>query len=155
ERGDSRGATQAFLRSRELDLELGMPPWAPTRDVFLSMAEKAILGLNQVLRRYVEGADLYVSDAPGMELVAEGVDPRALVLLDGVASDETLRSRGPRNALDPGRPCARVFVYALNIARLAGSVEAIEREIAHAVEREITATFLEPEQGDRPEKELN
>src|SRR5271154_5246473 len=88
ERGDSRGATQAFLRSRELDLEIGMPPWAPTRDVFHSMAEKAIAGINQVLRRYVEGSDIYVSDAPGMELVAEGVDPRALVLLDGIASEE-------------------------------------------------------------------
>ena len=54
----------------------------------------------------------------------------------------------------PG-PCARVFVYALNVARLAGNMEAIEREITLALEREITATFLEAEQAERPEKELN
>jgi tetratricopeptide (TPR) repeat protein len=144
ERGDSRGATQAFLRSRELDLELGMPPWAPDRTTFLAASTKAAQGINQVLRRYIDGADLYVSDTPGMELVAEGVDPRALVLLDGI--DE--RSKEFRQA-------SRVFIYALNIARLAGGVDSIEHEIALAIEREISATFLEPEQGERPNRELN
>ena len=83
ERGDAYGATQAFILARELDLEMGMPPWAPGRDVFQTLAEKAITGLNPVLQRYVAGSDVYVSDVPGMELVADGVDPRALVLLDG------------------------------------------------------------------------
>lgn len=152
ERGDVRGATQAFLKSRELDLELGMPPWAPGRDVFQQIAEKASGALNPVLRRYIEGADVYVSDAPGMELVAEGVDPRALVLLDGLSTDE--RERAVRDPNDV-RPCARIFVYALNVARLAGNFEGIEREVTLALEREITATFLEAEQAERPEKELN
>jgi tetratricopeptide (TPR) repeat protein len=153
ERGDVRGATQAFLRSRDLDVELGMPPWAPSRDGFLAIAQKTIAALNPVLRRYVEGAELYISDVPGMELVAEGVDPRALVLLDGLASDD--RERGLRGSGADARPCARVFVYALNVARLAGSIEALEREITLALEREITATFLETEQNERTEKELN
>ena len=109
-------------------------------------------GLNPVLNRYVEGADVYVSDVPGMELVAEGVDPRALVLLDGLAEDE--HERTVRGAEDE-RPCGRVFVYALNVVRLAGNFDAIEREITLALEREITATFLEAEQAERPEKELN
>ena len=149
ERGDTRGATQAFLRSRDLDLEAGMPPWAPGREAFQAVAQKAILGLNQVLKRYVDGADVFVSDVPGMELVAEGVDPRALVLLDGFAGDDRGRTD------DDSRPCARVFVYALNVTRLAGGVEPLEREITLALEREITATFLEAEQGERTEKELN
>lgn len=144
ERGDARGATQAFLRSRELDIEAGMPPWAPDRPAFLQLSVKAAQGINQVLRRYIEGAELYVSDAPGMELVAEGVDPRALVLLDGI--DE--RGKELRQA-------SRVFIYALNIVRLAGGVDSIEREVALAIEREISATFLEPEQGERPQRELN
>src|SRR3954471_22872544 len=76
ERGDVRGATAAFLRSRELDLEMGMPPWAPSKETLLATAGKAIGGLNPVLKRYVDGADLYIADVPGMELVAEGVDPR-------------------------------------------------------------------------------
>lgn len=152
ERGDVRGATQAFLRSRELDIELGMPPWAPGPEGLQKLGQKAIAGLNPVLRRYVEDADVYVSDVPGMELVAEGVDPRALVLLDGIGSEE--RDRSYRAAGD-NRPCARVFVYALNVARLAGSVEGLEREITLALEREITATFLEAEQAERGERELN
>jgi tetratricopeptide (TPR) repeat protein len=152
ERGDARGATQAFLKSRELDMELGMPPWAPGRDVFQSMAEKAAAALNPVLRRYVDGAEVYVSDVPGLELVAEGVDPRALVLLDGLLTDDH-----ERQARDPGdvRPCTRLFVYALNVTRLAGNFDGIEREITLALEREITATFLEVEQAERPDKELN
>ena len=150
ERGDVRGATQAFLRSRELDLEMGMPPWAPGKDSLEGLANKAIEALNPVLKRYVEGADVYVSEVPGMELVADGVDPRALVLLDGFAPEERV-VRGAGEA----RPCGRVFVYGLNVARLAGSFEAIEREITLALEREITATFLEAEQAERPERELN
>jgi hypothetical protein len=103
------------------------------------------------LRRYIDVADVYVSDVPGMELVAEGVDPRALVLLDGIAADERERAGRPAEV----RACARVFVYALNVTRLAGSVDTIEREISLALEREITATFLEAEQGEKTEKELN
>lgn len=152
ERGDVRGATQAFLKSRELDLELGMPPWSPGRDVFQQIAEKATAGLNPVLRRYVVDADVYVSDAPGMELVAEGVDPRAVVLLDGLAGEE--RDRGVRDPADL-RPCTRIFVYAINVSRLAGNFEGIEREVTLALEREITATFLEVEQAERHESELN
>ncbi|HEY4122636.1 MAG TPA: tetratricopeptide repeat protein, partial [Byssovorax sp.] len=97
EQGDVRSATQAFLRSRELDLELGTPPWAPAKDAMLELAKKAIDQLNPVLKRYVDACEVYVSDVPGMELVADGVDPRALVLLDGFG-DERARGgevRGP------------------------------------------------------------
>ncbi len=154
ERGDARGATQAFLRSRDLDLEMGMPPWAPAREVLQQTAQKVIGLLNPVLARYVEQSDVHVSDVPGMELVADGVDPRALVLLDGFADE---RSRGGE-ARGPGARDAtpgRVFVYAINVARLAGNADAIEREILLGLEREITATFLEAEQAERHEKELN
>jgi tetratricopeptide (TPR) repeat protein len=152
EAGDVRGATQAFLRSRDLDLEMGMPPWAPAKEALLEMAVRVIEALNPVLKRYVDGADVYVTDVPGVELVAEGVDPRALVLLDGFAPEE--RERPGRGPVDQ-RPYGRVFIYGLNVARLAGNVEAVEREITQALEREITATFLEAEQAERPEKELN
>jgi tetratricopeptide (TPR) repeat protein len=158
ERGDSRAATVAFLRSRELDLETGMPTWAPAREAFQALAEKAIAALNPVLARYVEDADVFVSDVPGMELVADGIDPRALVLIDGFAHehehdhdhDQEVGGEAHVHAHD-----GRVFVYALNVTRLAGNVEALEREIGLALEREITATFLEAEQAERPAKELN
>jgi tetratricopeptide (TPR) repeat protein len=152
ERGDAKGATHAFLHARELDIEMGMPPWAPRRDALTVLAKHAVETLNPVLRRYVEGAEVYVSDVPGMELVAEGVDPRALVLLDGLSAEDPSRVM---HSVGDFVPCGRVFVYALNVARLAGSAEGIEREITLALEREITVTFLEAEQSERTERELN
>jgi len=148
ERGDTLGATRAFVRARELDVEMGMPPWAPGPDAFAAVALKAIGALNPVLRRYLEEAEIYVTDVPGIELVADGVDPRALVLLDGFTADESSRE-------ERARSCTRVFIYALNVARLAGSIDDLEREITLGLEREITATFLEAEQSERHEKELN
>jgi Flp pilus assembly protein TadD len=152
ERGDVKGATEAFLHARELDIEMGMPPWAPRRDAFVALAKRAVESLNSVLRRYVEGAEVYVSDVPGMELVAEGVDPRALVLLDGLTAEDPARAVHSMSDL---APCGRVFVYALNVARLSGNADAVEREITLALEREITVTFLEAEQNERTERELN
>lgn len=147
ERGDFRGATDAFIRSRELDLEMGMPPWAPGREAFIAIARKAVRGLNPVLYRYIADADIYVTEVPGIEVLAEGVDPRAVVLLDGL-------SMGDRTDNDT-RPCQRIFVYALNVVRLAGDLEAIEQEITLSIEREISATFLEAEQAERGSRELN
>ena len=158
EKGETHAATAAFLRSRELDLEIGMPPWAPPKEAFETLARQVVHSLNPVLRRYIDGAEIYISDVPGLELVVEGVDPRALVLLDGWRGDDpsVLEGMGLEFAggIEHGRPI-RVFLYALNVARLAGNVEATEREVLLALEREITATFLEVEQSERTEKELN
>lgn len=155
EQGDPRGATVAFLRSRELDLAAGMPPWVPPRESWEKLATGVFEQLNPVLAKYVNGADVFISDVPGVELVADGVDPRALILLDGFEGEDE-----DRISFDPGEPpkptrVGRVFIYAVNIARLAGEADALESETLEALEREITATFLEPEQRDRPARDLN
>jgi hypothetical protein len=85
-----------------------------------------------------------VGDVPGMELVADGVDPRALVLLDGLPPPE-----GPQTGAQ------RVFVYQRNVERVAGGEGQIEQEIATALEREIGGTFLETETRQRDRRELN
>lgn len=148
EREDNVGATQAFVRARALDLQMGMPPWTPSPEAFNDIAKRAVEALNPVLRRYIDNAAVYVTDVPGLEVVTEGVDPRAVVLLDGFVSDEG------GFGLET-HPCTRVFIYALNVARLAGSADGLEREITQGLEREITATFLEAEQSERTAKELN
>lgn len=155
EHGDMRGATQAFLLARELDVAMGLPPWAPDREAFVALAQQAIETLNPVLRRYIDGADVYISDAPGVELVAEGVDPRALVILDGLVVEDDFGLDLGLHHMHDEPPCTRIFIYAINVVRLAGSAETIEQEITAALEREITATFLEAEQAERPESELN
>jgi tetratricopeptide (TPR) repeat protein len=134
ERGDASDATTAFLRSRELDLEIPPPPWSLSRETFEGQARRAIDGLPESLKVYVREGEIYAADVPGVEVVVDGVDPRALLLLDGI------------NTEDKSLPLtARVFVYQRNVERLAGSVELVEAEIAGALEREITATFLDPE----------
>ena len=153
EEGDSRAATVAFLRSRELDLMTGMPPWVPARETWEKLATSVFEQLNPVLAKYVTGADVYISDVPGVELVADGVDPRALVLLDGFESPDGADDQ-VTTMVAPSR-CSRVFVYAVNVARLAGHVDALEAEALDALEREITGTFLEPEQRERSIREMN
>jgi tetratricopeptide (TPR) repeat protein len=144
ERGDAAGATQAFLKARDLDLALPLPPWSPTREEFLRVCRASIAALDSVLGSYVRQADVFVSDVPGIELVADGVDPRALLLFDGVNVPEM-----------PGTPCSRIFFYQRNIERLAGGLELLEEEVRGALEREITVTFLEEGAGQRSQKELN
>lgn len=156
ELGDSRGATVSFMRSRELDLLQGVPPWSPPREQWERSAQEVFAHLNPVLYEYVNGADVFISDVPGVELVAEGVDPRALVILDGFDPGDGVEHdwRGDRSSRAATK-ASRVFIYALNVARQAGHTSAIEQELVGALEREISATFLEPEQQDRAKSELN
>jgi tetratricopeptide (TPR) repeat protein len=142
EQGQTQAATQAFLHSRELDLEVPAPPWSLSRETFLLTAKRAFLALEERLRAYLRDEEIYVADVPGVEVVVDGVDPRALLLIDGVGTGTMLS--------------ARVFVYQRNVERLAGSIEQVEAEIRLALEREITATFLEPEAGvGGPNRALN
>jgi hypothetical protein len=97
----------------------------------------AIEKLDVVLARYVREAEVYVVDLPGAELVVDGIDPRALLALD----------TPPTDGATPAR--VRIFVYQRNVERAAGSVEAIDAELAAALEREVTAVFLE---GQKPDK---
>ena len=132
ERGDLRGATEAFLRSRELDFEFAPPAWTLTRETFLVSAQRAVASLDEKLRAFLREDEVYASDVPGVEVVVDGVDPRAILLLDALSASPD----------DP--PTARVFVYQRNVERVAASVELVEAEIKAALEREIGATFLEP-----------
>lgn len=147
ERGDTAGATQAFIRSRELDLQLPAPSWTLSHETFELTARRALASLDEKLRSYVREEELYVADVPGVEVVVDGVDPRALLLLDALTPI-------------PGVPSTtgRVFVYQRNVERLAGSVELVEAEIKAALEREIAGTFLEADRdpkGPSPRSPLN
>lgn len=141
EQGDTRGATQAFLRSRELDLEIAPPTWTLSRETFELTAKRAFMTLEEPLRAFVREDEIYVADVPGVEVIVDGVDPRALLLIDGVGAAHGV--------------AARVFVYQRNVERLAGSLEQVESEIRVALEREITTTFLEPDPSPTPNRALN
>jgi len=140
ERGDAHGATEAFLRAREVDLREAPLPWSSPREMFLSAVQSARSTLETAFGRFVKEADVFISEVPGIELVADGVDPRALILLDGLATPDT-----------PGPPCSRMFVYQRNVERVAGAPDRLESVLKEALEREIAATFLEAADGDAPD----
>jgi tetratricopeptide (TPR) repeat protein len=137
ERGETTQATEAFLRARELDLQTPPPPWTLSSETFDATARRAVASLPEALRLYIREGEVYMADMPGVEVVVDGVDPRALLLLDGVSPNS-----------GEGFMTARVFVYQRNVERLAGSLEQVDAEIRAALEREITATFLEPQTND-------
>ncbi len=134
DRGDPAGATEAFLRSRELDIEVAPPAWALSPETFAANVRRLVDGLDDKLKKHVRANEIYVSDVPGVEVVVDGVDPRALLMLDGI---------GPTGP--DGLATARLFVYQRNVERIAGAVELIEAEVRAALEREIRLTFIEPE----------
>ncbi len=137
EQGDARAATEALLRSRALDAARPAPPWTPSPETFAGLVRAAIEKLDLVLGRHVREADVYVVDLPGAELVVDGVDPRASLVLDTPPVP------------DGAPPRVRVFVYQRNVERAAGSLEGVEAELGAALEREVTAVFLD---GQVPDK---
>ena len=131
ERGDVAGATNAFLKARELDLEFPAAPWSLSRETFRVTVDRAIQTLAPEHRTYLRPGEVYLADVPGVEAVVDGVDPRTAVLIDALQSDS-------------GAPAsARIFVYQNNVERLAGGITGVEREIAAAIEREVVALFIE------------
>jgi Flp pilus assembly protein TadD len=135
--GDARGAVEAFLRSRALDLAKAAPTWAPSPEAFAQVVRRVLQALDAVMARWVRDAEVFIVDVPGAELVVDGVDPRAMVLLDArpPESEETDVVRAPTQA--------RLFIYQRNVERAAGAATALEAELASALEREITAVFLD------------
>ncbi len=127
--GSADGATVAFLRCRELDLGAPRPQWGLSQAQFERQLRRAIERLEPEQRAVLEGALVVVSDLPGAEVVADGVDPRAAVLLDALGE----RSAPPR--------AGRAFVYQRNIERMSEGPGKLEEELARLLQAEIEATF--------------
>jgi tetratricopeptide (TPR) repeat protein len=128
---DEMGMTVAFLRARDAELRTAPPlgPLSPSE--FEERVRAAIQGLPERTARILDGAFVIVGDLPGAEVVAEGVDPRLPVLLDGLSPE--------------GEPphASRVFVYRRNIERLGlGSEQEI---VAQAIADEVQHAFPELE----------
>ena len=133
--GDHDGATVEFLRCRELDGDTGRPHFHLTQNQFERHVRRAIERLEETQRAALDGALVVVSDLPGAEVVADGVDPRATVLLDALGEHE-------------GKPRAgRVFVYQRNAERMVDGPTKLEDELLRLVQAELEATFpaLAPE----------
>lgn len=132
ELGDIPGATRAFLEARALDAAEPPPPWSLPREQFQREVERACAALEPDVAAQLEGATVVVSDAPGIEVVVDGVDPRAPVLIDDFRANPDARVP------------LRVFVYQRNIERACGGVEAVEEELVHQITEEARHVLVAP-----------
>lgn len=143
---DVDGATEAFLQARALDLEHGPPPWALSRQAFEMTVKRAVASLSDELRVFLREDEVYIAETPGAEVVVDGVDPRAFLLLD--AQQTEFSQNDIATPIEPVR--ARLFVYQRNIERVAGQVDLIERELRVALERELRVHFVEGDMAPPP-----
>lgn len=126
---DLRGATVAFLHVRELDAHAPRPPWAVTTELFEKRIEHVVGQVSAPFRSALDGTLVVVVESPGAEVVADGVDPRATLLLDAL---------GPA---DEPPKVGRLFIYQRNVERAVPSVHAMDEEILLSIERELRAAF--------------
>jgi tetratricopeptide (TPR) repeat protein len=115
-------ASLAFLKTRHLDGELPRPPWA---------ASHALRELPEELAKRLEGNLIMVTDLPGLEIVAEGVDPRTPLLLDEMATHTSDEHR-------------RLFIYQRNIERLIRHPLELQEDVLEILSRELEAHFKRP-----------
>jgi tetratricopeptide (TPR) repeat protein len=138
-RGDLRGATLAFLQAREADLNAPRPPWSLSASSFERKVQSAVRKLPTALAEAIDGALVVVSDIPGPEVVAEGVDPHIGVLIDDLQD----ASGRPVASEAQAERAGRVFVYQRNIERWAESAGEVEDEILQTLEHELALSFPE------------
>lgn len=133
--GQQREALLSFLRARELDLAAPPYPWALPPEQFEQRVQSALAKLPASIGALLEGALVVVTDLPGAELVADGVDPRAPLLLDGLPLPG---EEGPPKV-------DRVFIYRRNVERVAVGMIDVDGEVARILEEELRASFPELE----------
>jgi predicted Zn-dependent protease with MMP-like domain/Tfp pilus assembly protein PilF len=112
EQEDTRAMVKAWLRVRELDLELPAVAWALEQSEFEQIAEEALEELPERIRTLLANVPIVAADYPSIEIVAEGNDPRMMGFFSGVPYPEKTTLGGA-----PHLDC--VFLYRLNIERMA------------------------------------
>jgi len=130
--GRTDEAPLAFLKTRHLDGLLPRPPWAPSHARFEKIVQAALRDLPAELAQRLEGNLIMVTDLPGLEVVAEGVDPRTPLLLDEMATTAG------------GEEQRRLFVYQRNIERLIRDPLGLQEDVLAILHRELEAHFNRP-----------
>lgn len=132
--GDAAAMVASFLDARAADLLAPPFPWALERSAFAARAREAIARLPAPLCAALANAQIIVSDCPGAEVVADGIDPRLPVLLDTTQRSATSTAE---------TSITRVFVYQRNVERVAEDSAQVNDEIERALEDELCALFPE------------
>lgn len=122
-------ASLAFLKTRHLDGQLPKPPWSPSATRFEKVVQGALHELPPELAERLEGNLIMVTDLPGLEVVAEGVDPRTPLLLDEMQAGKV---QGQQR---------RLFVYQRNLERLIRHPLELQQDVLEVLQRELQAHF--------------
>lgn len=84
--GDQRTAVAHYLEVHQLDrqgdAETGVD-WGAAMDLIARTAESTLLDLPEPFRSRLAGVPIFIEDRPEIELVEQGLDPRAFGLFDG------------------------------------------------------------------------
>jgi tetratricopeptide (TPR) repeat protein len=125
-------ASLAFLKTRHLDGQLPKPPWSVSHGRFEKVVQAALRELPSEIAERLEGNLIMVTDLPGLEIVAEGIDPRTPMLLDEVAANG--RQEDQR----------RLFIYQRNIERLIRQPLELQQDVLEILQRELETHFKQP-----------
>jgi tetratricopeptide (TPR) repeat protein len=123
EEGCRIDSVRAFLKVRERDIELPRLPWgAANAEEMTAIATEAISALPEDQRVLLEGAEVRMAPYPDEAQIMDEVDPRQVVLAEGI---------------DPEKGTfARLWIFALNLERMAPPSANVE-ELAHSISYEI------------------
>lgn len=128
---EEREAVLCFLRSVQCDAKLEPLPFGIPEEQFEKRLRQAMKRLRPEVSAKLDDALIVPTELPGVEVVAEGIDPRTAVLVDDAPLE------------DGERRIARVFIYQRNVERFAGPTGSVVDEIVKAIEREVAAIFPE------------
>lgn len=134
--GEARKAGAAFIAARNLELQAGMPSWAPDANFFMQTIEQAAQRLAAPLLEILSESDVYVSDIVGSELIVDGVDLHAMVVAEPFLPIATAEDEAPP-------PGLRVFIYALSVMRNASGIQDLEDVLYRALADELQAATEE------------
>ncbi|MEE9386946.1 MAG: tetratricopeptide repeat protein [Nannocystaceae bacterium] len=138
--GDGRTSACAALQSLQLDMQWELPDWVPPPpDLHRRVVELLRDSVDNELTKTMEAGGTFVvliHETPAVELVLEGLDPRAPVL--------ALATRPPS---DPGKQAPAtlrpeltgIAVYRRNLARICDGEARFDQELRGAVDDELTA----------------
>ena len=130
DRCDLAKAVEHYSLVRELDRRAPRTAWSLPLADFRRAVDDSLAKLPDELRAHIKDAKIYCAEAPGMELVADGCDPRIPVLLDGFEQGSVVR----------------LFVYQRNVERMYYGADQMKDELSTLVAREIEAVFVKGEQ---------
>lgn len=136
-KGERRGASVAFLQSRDAELRRTPKLERVPGGEFEKRVRAALGKIPAKAQQILEGALVLVGDMPGAEVVAEGIDPRIPILLDDI-------TRNPEGELPI--KVGRLFVYQRNVERTIPqpSLIAIEDAIVKFLAEEIEHLEKDP-----------